>query len=69
MVDRRMQPEPEHTDGAVMSEKTIDPTEDERSEFTDRSTLQAELQQIARSKAPEHAESSRGFWAKLRGNT
>ena len=42
----------------------LDPTDEER-EFRDRANLQAELQEIARAKAPEHA-APRGFWAKVR---
>jgi hypothetical protein len=42
----------------------LDTTDDER-EFRDRASLQAELQEIARAKAPEHAV-QRGFWAKVR---
>jgi hypothetical protein len=41
-----------------------DPAEPER-EFHDQATLQAELQEIARAKAPEHAVRT-GFWAKVR---
>jgi hypothetical protein len=51
-----------------MSEATVGEVEEEVEEqdrYRDRKGLEAELQEIARSKAPE-PPSSRGFWAKRR---
>jgi hypothetical protein len=56
-------------DGFAMSEATVEEAEveevQEEERYRDRSSLEAELQAIARSKLPE-PESSPGFWSKRR---
>lgn len=56
-------------DRFAMSETTVESTEVEDTPFRDRESLTAELQEIARAKAPDHVASSRGFWNKLRGKS
>jgi hypothetical protein len=51
-----------------MSEATVGEVEEvevEEDRYRDRSSLEAELQEIARSKAPEPSRTP-GFWAKRR---
>ncbi|MFN8234175.1 MAG: hypothetical protein U0V56_12145 [Actinomycetota bacterium] len=56
-------------DRFAMSETTVESTEVRGHAVPRPGKFTAELQEIARAKAPDHVASSRGFWNKLRGKS
>jgi hypothetical protein len=68
MVIGRMRPVRGGVDGLGMSEATVEVAEEDEGQYRDWDGLEAELQAIARSKAPASDEtaSRSGFWAKRR---
>lgn len=65
IADSRVRRKGGTVDGSGMSEVIVEEVEEIEDRFRDRKGLEAQLQEIVRSKTPE-LPPSRGFWAKRR---